>query len=146
MQGPRSVGLTGELREQRGANGAPSPGPRCLGAARTGASASQVHEQAQLVVDIKGRVFCAAEAHPMALALLVLLPTQSAEGGAALKLREALASIRIGDEVARLGQGPFARAHAAHGEGAGAMTRVKERLIAEMEESVCPAREARTGS
>ena len=100
MQDPRAVRLTGELGEERGADGAPGPRPRRLGATRAGASTSHVHEQAQLVIDVKGRVLCTAEAHPVALALLVLLPTQSDEGGAALELREALASVRVGDEVA----------------------------------------------
>jgi hypothetical protein len=71
------------------------------------------------MIDIKGRVSGPTKTHPMALAFLVLFPAEGAKGGAALELREALLRVGVWHKVARLGQSPFARTHAAHGEGAG---------------------------
>ncbi len=45
---------------------------------------------------------------PRAVCLTGELGEERGAYGAALELRESLASVRIGDEIARLGQSPFA--------------------------------------
>jgi hypothetical protein len=86
VQGPCAVQVFGRFGKQRGADGA-HRAPGQVSAAGAWASASHVHEESQLVVNVEGRVSGQAEAHPSpAFALLVVFTAQSAEGGAPLKL------------------------------------------------------------
>ena len=64
----------------------------------------------------------------MALTLLVVFALVGDQCGAVAKLKEASGEVGVEAEVARLGPGPFARAHASDGEGA------DDKLVAELQE------------
>jgi hypothetical protein len=64
----------------------------------------------------------------VALAFLIVLALVCDQRGAVAKLKEASEEVGVEAEVARLGPGPFARAHTSDGEGA------DDKLVAELQE------------
>jgi hypothetical protein len=79
----------------------------------------EVHEEAELVVEVEFWVGRLAEAHPVALVLLVLLALVHDKGGAVLVLGEAFEEILVELQVAGGGLRALPGAHAADAEGAG---------------------------
>ncbi len=88
----------------------------------------EVHEEPKLVVEVKFRVDRLAEAHPVALALLVQLALVDDKGGAVLLLGEAFEEIRVKLQVAGGGLRALPGAHAADAEGA------RGQFVAELEQ------------
>ncbi len=79
------------------------------GLGRTGIG--EVHEEAELVVDVQLRVGRFAKADPVALVLLVILAVKGSEGGAALVLSEAFPEIGVEFDTACLGLGTLRLYH-----------------------------------
>jgi hypothetical protein len=88
-----------ELREGSGADRAASVRTGCLGAARAGADASHVEEQAHLVDEVKFGVLRTPKAH---VALLVMRVLAAVESSAAAVSRQAAIGVGIEPEVAGL--------------------------------------------
>jgi hypothetical protein len=82
-----------------------------------------------MVIEIELRVGGFAEAHPVALAFLVLFAVIDDKGGAILKVKESFEEIRVELEVAGGRARALPRAHAADGEGARSFVAVFDLLL-----------------
>jgi hypothetical protein len=100
MEDPRVVFSTDEFGEQGGAGGATAAHAGVGGAGLGRASVSEVHEEAELVVEIQFRVVRLAEAHPVALTLLVVFALVGDQRGAVTELKEASEEVGVEAEVA----------------------------------------------
>ena len=114
---PGAAGAFDQFGKEGGADGAALP----LAAVTVGAgsSSSDVHEEAELVVDVELGVSGYAEAHLVALTLLVLLAHEAVKRRAPEVLAEAGVVVRVVNQVARKGSGTFSGTHAADRESDG---------------------------
>ena len=120
MQDPGVARIAHELGN-RGAGSAAAARAREGSAGLRWASANQIHEEAELVVDVEVRIVRLAKPHPVPFTLSesVIFAAQSSSRGATLVLGEALMVVRVEADAARLGLGALAWAHATSSEGAG---------------------------